>query len=388
MGDARKLSRRAFLASLGALVGGYSARPGVLPLAAAQQGPRALAAATWSLEDFAKNIQAGGPPKDGIPPIDRPKYVPAADAEKFLRAGDVVFGLEYGDALKAYPQKILVRHEIVNEEVAGEKISITYCPLTGSTVGFKGWSRVDRAALTFGTTGKLVNSNLLMYDRQSDSQWPQILGVAIAGPNKGVVLEEIPLVWTTWGRWRGTYPQSLVLSTDTGFFRAYGSDPYGSYDRSGTYYDSGGPFFPVMADDQRFPAKRVVVGVKANGAVLAIPKLAVEQRRAINTTLGGVPLVALHDEQLAAVRVFARRAGTDVLTFRREGNLLVDDQTGGSWTATALCQGGRLAGTQLPILPAYDVMWFAWYAFYPGTAVWEPSRAEGLPARADRERAG
>lgn len=354
---------------------GHSARSGFLSLAAAQQGRRALAAATWSLEDFAKNIQSGGPPKDGIPPIDRPKYVRVAEGDKFLRANDIVFGLEYRGVIKAYPQKVLVWHEIVNEDVEGEKISMTYCPLTGSTVGFRGRSRVEGAPLTFGTTGKLINSNLLMYDRQTDSQWPQILGVAIAGPNKAVVLEEIPLVWTTWGRWRGKYPQTLVLSTDTGFFRAYGSDPYGSYDRQGTYYDSGGPFFPVMASDPRFPDKHVVVGIKANGARLAIPKMAVARHKVINTNLGGLPLVVLYDDELAAVRVFARRAGTDVLTFRRDGDTLVDDQTRAPWTVTGRCQGGRLAGTQLPILPAYDVMWFAWFSFYPLTEVWEAAKS-------------
>ncbi|MGH7376277.1 MAG: DUF3179 domain-containing protein, partial [Candidatus Methylomirabilales bacterium] len=284
---------------------------------------------------------------------------------------DIVFGLEYGGVVKAYPQKILVWHEIVNEEAGNEKISLTYCPLTGSAVGFRGWSRADRTGLTFGTTGKLVSSNLLMYDRQTDSQWPQILGVAIAGPNKGVALEEIPLVWTTWGRWRGQYPQTLVLSTDTGFFRAYGSDLYGSYDRPGSYYDSGGPFFPVMASDRRFPAKDVVVGVKANSARLALPKMAVARYKVINTSLGGVPLAALYDEELTAVRVFVRRAGATVLTFRREGNTFVDDQTRAPWTAAGRCQGGRLLGTRLPVLPAYDVMWFAWYAFYPETRVWE-----------------
>ncbi|MBI4608804.1 MAG: DUF3179 domain-containing protein [Candidatus Rokubacteria bacterium] len=359
-----RLSRRGFLGSLGTLVvAGSSGWVGFSALAAA---PKA-----WSPEDFVKNVQHGGPPKDGIPPIDRPKYVSASGAEKFLRAGDIVFGLEYRGVVKAYPQKILVWHEIVNEEIGGEKLSITYCPLTGSAVGFKGSSRGDRAALTFGTTGKLVNSNLLMYDRQTDSQWPQILGVAIAGPNKGTVLEEIPLAWTTWGPWRAKHPESLVLSTDTGFFRAYGSDPYGSYERRGTYYDSGGSFFPVMTADPRFPDKHVVIGIKANGARLAIPKAAVAWHKVINASLAGVPLVALYDQELAAVRVFARRAGTTVLTFRREGNTFVDEQTRAPWTATGRCQGGRLSGTQLPVLAAYDVMWFAWYAFFPRTEVRE-----------------
>lgn len=280
------MDRRAFLRAAATLAGIPWARP-VL----AQGRSKG-----WALEDFAAHIQRGGPPKDGIPPIDRPKYVAAAEADAFLRPGDVVFGLEAGGAARAYPQKILVWHEIVNDEIAGEQLAVTYCPRTGSTVGFRGRSRVDGAALTFGTTGKLINSNLLMYDRQTDGQWPQILGVAITGPNKGVVLEEVPLAWTTWERWRAAYPQTIVLSKETGFLRAYGSDPYGSCDRPGTYYDTGGPFFPVMTKDQRFTPKHVVIGVKANGAVLAVPKGVIQRSRAVNTVLGDVPLVALWDE--------------------------------------------------------------------------------------------
>ncbi len=359
--DRGKVSRRAFLGAAATLAGIPWTRP-VLAQAPSKG---------WALEDFAAHIQRGGPPKDGIPPIDRPKYVAATDADAFLRPGDVVFGLESGGAARAYPQKILVWHEIVNDEIAGEKLAVTYCPLTGSTVGFRGRSRVDGATLTFGTTGKLVNSNLLMYDRQSDSQWPQILGVAITGPNKGVVLEEIPLGWTTWERWRAAHPQTVVLSTETGFFRAYGTDPYGSYDRSGTYYDSGGPFFPVMASDQRFAPKHVVIGVKANGAVLAISKAAIQRSRAVNTVLGGIPLIALWGEPLAAVRVFGRRAGSDTLTFRPDGKGFMDDRTSSVWTAMGRCRQGRLVGTQLPNHPAYDVMWFAWHAFYPHTHIAE-----------------
>lgn len=129
-----------------------------------------------------------------------------------------------------------------------------------------------------------------------------------------------------------------------------------------------------MASDQRLPAKHVVIGVKANGARLAIPKTAVAQNRVVNTSLGGVPLVAWYDEAVMAVRVLVRRAGTTVLTFRHDGNAFVDDQTRAPWTPAGRCQGGRLAGTQLPLLPAYDVMWFAWYAFYPGTEVWEAAK--------------
>lgn len=142
------LSRREFLTLLGSAVVAGSA---VFPVTIVQ-------AKAWSLEDFTKNIQSGGPPKDGIPPIDRPKYVSADDAEKFLKSNEIVFGLDYQGTVKAYPQKILVWHEIVNDEARGGKISITYCPLTGSALAFRGRSR-EGAMLTFGTSGKLINSN-------------------------------------------------------------------------------------------------------------------------------------------------------------------------------------------------------------------------------------
>jgi hypothetical protein len=361
---ASSLSRRTMLSSLAALAVAGGSRP-----------RRALGRTNaWALDDLVKHIQSGGAPKDGIPAVDGPKYVSAAEAEKWLRPGDIVFGLRYHDTVKAYPQKVLVWHEIVNDEVRGQKISVTYCPLTGSVVAFRGRSKIDGAPLTFGTTGKLVNSNLLMYDRQTDSQWPQILGAAIAGPNKGVGLEEIALDWTTWERWRRAHPDTLVLSTDTGFFRAYGSDPYGSYDRQGTYYDSGEPFFPVMATDRRFAAKHVVVGLKVNRSRLAIPKGAVAREKAVNGRLDQVAWAALYDAERDAVRLFDPRAGDTVLAFRPDGQRFVDDRTGASWTPTGRCERGPFRGTELRRFPAYDVMWFAWYAFFPETIIWGAAR--------------
>lgn len=355
------LSRRQFLGFLGGLAVGGS----WLWL----QRSALATARPWSLEDFAKNIQSGGPPKDGIPPIDRPKYVSAGEAEKFLKPNDIVFGLDYRGVVKAYPQKILVWHEIVNEQVTGEKLSITYCPLTGSVVGFRGRSKASSDWLTFGTSGKLVNSNLLMYDRQTDSEWPQILGAAINGPSKGTGLEEIPLVWTNWARWRARYANTQVLSTDTGYFRSYGRDPYGSYERAGTYYDSGGPFFPIMTQDNRFPLKKVVIGVKATGQRLAISKDDLQARKVANLNLSGTPIVALYDSDLDVARVFVRSAGTTVLTFRSNGGRLVDETTGSIWTGEGRAKEGRLAGTQLKQVSSFDVMWFAWKAFFPESVV-------------------
>ena len=352
------LSRREFLALIGSTA----------IASHALWRPERARAKAWSLEDFTQNIQSGGPPKDGIPPIDRPKYVSAAEAEKFLKADEIVFGLTFRGVVKAYPQKILVWHEIVNDEIKAEKIAITYCPLTGSAVGFLGRTR-DGAMLSFGTSGKLVNSNLLMYDRQTDSQWPQILGMAIDGKHKGTVLEEIPLAWTHWSRWRRRHPDTLVLSTDTGYFRSYGRDPYGSYDKSGTYYDSGEPLFTVMAKDGRFNPKEVVVGVKANGKQIALYKQTVRAKKLNNTSLGGIRLVALYDQDLDLVRVFVRQVKEKSTNFSFENGRIVDELTGSSWSAEGRSVEGKMSGSWLKQLASYDVMWFAWYAFFPETLV-------------------
>lgn len=356
------LSRREFLGVLSGLA---------VSDAWFRQDPIAFAAAkSWSLEDFAKNIQSGGPPKDGIPPIDKPKYVTPAKAEKFLKPEDIIFGLDYRGTVKAYPQKILVWHEIVNEEVSGEQISITYCPLTGSAVGFRGRSRMDGQWLTFGTSGMLVNSNLLMYDRQTDSRWPQILGAAISGPMKGTRLEEIPLAWTTWERWQRRHPNTQVLSTETGYFRTYGRDPYGSYQRSGNYYDSGGPFFPVMAQDNRFNPKKVVLGIKNGDARVAIPKSDLQSKKVVNAQLGSLPVAAFYDSSLDSMSAHVRRTKAGVLKFRvEEKGGLVDEATGSSWNADGRSTDGKLKGTQLEPVSSFDVMWFAWYAFFPETVV-------------------
>ncbi len=338
------------------------------------QSTRVLAAATTpTLDDFARSVISGGPPKDGIPPIEQPKYISAAEADKFLQPSDVIFGVDYKGEIKAYPQIILVWHEIVNETFGGEKASVTYCPLTGSAIGFSGRSPVDGRPLTFGTSGKLVNSNLLMYDRETDSTWPQILGIAITGPGKGAALEEFPVVWTTWERWKRAYPKSMVLSRETGHLRAYGQDPYGSYRTAGNnYYFTGGPFFPVMNRSDRLPMKQVVMGIKWKGEPLAIPKDALRKVAVANTFIGGEPMAAFYDEALDTVRVYSRRMDGRVLQFERRAEAIADRETGSTWSPRGQAIKGKLLDAQLAWMNSFDVMWFAWYAFFPGTKVFTP----------------
>jgi hypothetical protein len=274
-----------------------------------------------TLEDLADAVASGGPGKDGIPPIDRPVFVPGGQVD-FLADDDPVFGLVYRGEARAYPQMVLVWHEIVNDTVAGKRVAVTYCPLTGTVIGFPGES-------TFGTTGNLVNSNLLMYDRQTDSEWPQLLGTAIRGPRKGEHLRTVPLVWTSWKAWRTTHPDSHVLSTETGVLRQYGNDPYGSYPRRSGYYFKEGPHFPVWAYDDTIPPKDVVIGIRSGDATVAVHRDLVRRTRSVLVTVGGTPLNVEWDAALDTARV-----------------------AGAGDTVDAL-----------------DAMWFAWYAFHPDTEV-------------------
>ncbi len=326
-------------------------------------------AQTPDLERLNEAVVSGGPGKDGIPPVDEPRFVSAKEMDDLLKPEDVVFVLHYGDEIRVYPQKVLVWHEIVNDEVAGERISVTYCPLTGSTVAFKGRTP-GGDSLTFGTTGRLVNSNLLMYDRQTDSEWPQILGRAIDGEMKGASLEEVPLVWTTWELWKEHGAEDApVLSTKTGYIRSYGSDPYGSYSGPGRgYYDSRDTFFPVLAESKRLEPKEVVVGVKAGDVRHAILKKAALKKGVWNLELGDQAVVAAADPALEMVWVFDRRLDGDTLELRPgEGNSLLDGR-GRSWDRKGLTLEGP-GGERLPATNFYEVMWFAWYAFYPETGL-------------------
>ncbi|MDX1747542.1 MAG: DUF3179 domain-containing protein, partial [Halobacteriales archaeon] len=187
----------------------------------------------YELERLQRNVQSGGPPKDGIPSIDDPVFFDADGGDEILDPGDIVFGYAGEEDVKAYPQSVLVWHEIVNDVLDGTPSSVTYCPLTGTVLGFR------RGPTTFGVSGQLLNNNLIMYDRATDSRWPQVLGTAIAGRHQGQSLVETRLVWTTWEQWKSLHPETAVLSEQTGYARNYNRDPYGQYNPTGGYYAGG-----------------------------------------------------------------------------------------------------------------------------------------------------
>jgi hypothetical protein len=307
----------------------------------------------FALEAYRAQVESGGPGKDGIPSIDRPQFLSAQEADRFLDDGDVVFGVVRNGEVRAYPQRILVWHEIVNDRLGKENVSITYCPLTGTALGFL------RGDTSFGVSGKLLNSNLVMYDRATDSHWPQILATAIDGSEVGSQLTEFPVIWTTWKRWKALHPNTQVLSTRTGRARDYSADPYGSYNPLGGYYAAGtDTLFPVMHRDGRLPRREVVIGAREGKSAIAFRKSALREQKLIRGEAGGVRYLAVYDPKLDSAHVF--RNPTETALLRHE-------------EISFTTQGPRLDGQPLsgePV-PAFDAFWFAWAAFYPETALYE-----------------
>ncbi|MDS0475520.1 DUF3179 domain-containing protein [Natrinema sp. 1APR25-10V2] len=301
---------------------------------------------TDELEDASLS---GGPGQDDIPSIDDPQFSSADDPPANLAAGDPVFGVELNGNAKAYPQYVLVWHEVVNDVVGGESVAVTYCPLTGTAQGFY------RGESEFGVSGRLVNSNLVMYDRGTETWWPQMLARGIRGPNEGEYLEEFQVTWTTWKRWSDRHPDTAVLTEDTGHIRNYGDDPYGGYNPRSGYYEDENTLFSPLATDDRFPAKQVVVGARNADGSVAVPKTTLRERSVVDGSVGGVPHVTVYDRDLDAGHVYRN---PDDRTVEYDGDAVTVDGTAHEPTALPL---EREIG--------FDAMWFAWYGYYPSTEV-------------------
>ena len=270
----------------------------------------------------ADQIASGGPAKDGIPAVDKPKFVNVANAV-FLQPNDMVLGLERQGIARAYPLRILNWHEVVNDQLGAEPITITYCPLCGTGVAFD--RRVNGRVLSFGVSGLLYNNDVLLYDRQTNSLWSQLMGQAISGSMKGWRLTMLPVTHTTWGDWRNGHAKTQVLSTDTGHRRAYDRDPYVGYGSSSEV------MFPLAFRSAGFHPKERVLGVQIGTQTKAYPFVELSKTSGvINDTWADTTLTIRFD--------------------RANGRATAHSSYGAQW-------------------PAVVGYWFAWYAFHPDTAV-------------------
>lgn len=323
-------------------------------------------------------LRPGGPPPDGIPPIDDPLFL-RTDEVGFLSPDEAVLSVEWGGETRAYPIQVMIWHEIVNDTfgsgTAAVPVTVTYCPLCNSGIAFR--RQTGGEVLDFGTSGLLHNSALVMYDRQTESLWTQFDGRAIAGVAVGSRLERVPASTIAWEDWALANPGSLVLSRDTGHVRPYGQNPYPGYDRIDQF-----PFAFEGEVDGRLSAKERVLGVDGGTEPVALVLADLLEHGVQSFEVDGEGLVAWalqgtasalegfrvdEGRDVGATGVFRSRSGGLELTFERIGDSFVDTQTGSTWNVLGRATGGPLAGNRLEPVEHVDTFWFAWAAFAPDT---------------------
>ncbi len=324
-----------------------------------------------------EEIRSGGPPPDGIPPIDAPVFETVEDADGWLQPQDPVLVFELDGDARAYPLAILTFHEIVNDTVAGEPVVVTYCPLCNSGLVFE--RTVDGEVLDFGTSGRLWQSNLVMYDRATRSLWSQFTGEAIVGDRLGQELVGLPLQIVRWAEYRDAWPDGRVLSRDTGHDRPYGSNPYTGYDSN----DS--PFLFDGQTDGPLPQMERVVTTGGEEDPVAYPLPVLAEQRVVHDQVAGQPVVVLwapgtasaldeasisDSRDVGATGVFRPVVDGRELTFEPAGETeFRDDETGSTWTILGQAVGGPLEGHQLDRVTHDDTFWFVQFAFRPETRV-------------------
>lgn len=272
-------------------------------------------------------IRSGGPPRDGIPSIDKPTFI---EARKAGYADDSrVLGVIVNGIARAYPIAIMNYHEIVNDKFNKTPVVITYCPLCGSGVAYL--AKIGGKSRTFGVSGLLYNSDVLLYDRQSESLWSQLMSEAVTGPMKGTKLEIIPTSNTSWGDWKSRHPNTSVLSTKTGFNRDYTRTPYTGYD------DSEQLYFPVSNRNYDYHQKEMIIGIEVDGKFKAYPYEELKK-------LSSYPLADKFNGKILKV-------------YFEEKN-----------------ETARISDENDEELPYMTSFWFAWYAFHPDTEVFKAGK--------------
>jgi hypothetical protein len=329
-------------------------------------------------------IVSGGPPKDGIPAIDEPRFVDVRSADRFIDRNEPVAVVRRNGEVKAYPLQILIWHEIVNDVVGGEPITVTYCPLCNTTLAFE--RRFEGEVLDFGTTGRLRFADLIMYDRQTETWWQQATGEAIVGEHAGERLEFVPSPVMRWRDVREQLPNARVLSRDTGFpsYRdRYGVNPYRGYDTQ------AGPMGWTFRSKvpEGLPAMERVVALSTAGESWAVPFSTLREERIATLEIGGRDVVVFFTpETVSAVDaqqiLDGRQVGSSAvyeaawqgrrLDFEPtdEAGTYRDEQTGTAWNFAGRAVEGPLAGAQLEEVAHGNHFWFAWGVFQPDTRIW------------------
>lgn len=361
----------------------------------------------WPNTDFSKvtinldEVMRGCPSRDCIPALDaegaveiasprggHARFAPASTLDLAARLPVAVVTFE--GVTKAYPLHVLTWHEIVNDRFGDVPVAVTFCPLCNTAISFD--RRLNGRTLDFGVSGNLRNSDLIMWDRQTESWWQQATGEGIAGELAGKTLTAIPTSIVAFGEFAAAFPDALVLTEDTGFGRTYGINPYEGYDGSTS------PFLFSGTIDSRLGALERVLTLDRSGEGVAIPLAALARAAVVNLTVGGEPVVAfwapgtasaLDASDIASARdvgsavAYRATVGGRELTFRRGASDVTfsDDQTGSTWSIFGTATAGPLSGSQLEQVFHTTEFWFSWAAFHPDTVIWDGTRSgQALPA--------
>jgi hypothetical protein len=330
-------------------------------------------------------IVSGGPPPDGIPSIDDPDFESVAEVD-WIGDREPVLVLDLDGHTKVYPLQVLMWHEIVNDEISGRPVTVTYCPLCNTGIAYD--RTVDARVLDFGVSGSLYQSAMVMYDRQTESLWSHFTAQAIVGALTGTRLDVVPVATVAWSDFRAAHPDGLVLSRDTGFDRNYGRNPYVGYDDPDDF-----PFLFEGEVDGRLAVKERVVGIRDDEQGIAVRLAELERAKVMEVALGDRHLVVwvkpgtassldaasvAGGRDVGATGVFSRELDGRLLSFEVDGHGLRDRETfrdretGSSWDVLGKAVDGPLAGSSLEGYPHVDTFWFAWIAFLPDTEVVPP----------------
>ncbi|MBW3619499.1 MAG: DUF3179 domain-containing protein [Actinobacteria bacterium] len=330
--------------------------------------------------DFSR-VVSGGPPPDGIRPIEDPCFDDVATADEWLEPQSPVMVVEVGDDRRAYPLAIMTQHEIVNDVVGGEPLVVTYCPLCNSGLAFE--RTVDGQVLDFGTSGRLFQTNLVMYDRQTKTLWAQFTGRAVVGEDfVGTELVRVPTALLGWAEFKEAAPDGVVLSRDSDPSRDYGRNPYPGYEGSGDSFLFEGP------RDERLDPNARIVGLGTDRDPVAVTLDHLREEQVVALDLDGDPVtVWWAPGQSSALDNASVDDGQDVgstaafrstledgteLTFAPSDDdptAFVDEQTGSTWNLLGEAVEGDLEGTRLTAVSRDDTFWFVWFAFQPDTGI-------------------
>ncbi|MEM8484686.1 MAG: DUF3179 domain-containing protein [Bacteroidota bacterium] len=345
--------------------------------------PKEQALPGWETNTAKRSIEldelmSGGPPKDGIPAIDNPSFVSQDAAAGWLKGQEPVVSVEIGGIARAYPLQILTWHEIVNDELSGVPITVTFCPLCYAALAFD--RRIDGETYSFGVSGMLRHSDMIMYDRQTETLWQQLSGEAVIGDLTGRILIPVPAQIISFDQFRSAYPAGAVLSKRTGHIRDYGKNPYAGYDDINER-----PFLYRGPLDKRVPPMEKVVTVSIDGEDKAYPHRVTRKRRVIDDTVNGKRLLIFHadgavsaldksqisdSKMIGSTGVFVNEVDGKPLVFKYKNDLFVDEETGSQWNIAGHAISGPHKGKQLEAVAHGNFFAFAWFAFKPDTGLY------------------